>query len=53
MRAPQIILLILLSLSTVLNLDIACKTNDYSKAWGTVLGLAIQVGLLMWGGFFH
>ena len=53
MRAPQIILIILYALG----LGIAMKEHgqyEYKKSnfFVSLLGTAIQVGLLIWGGFF-
>ena len=53
MGAPQIIMVVLLCISAATNIYIACETSSGSKAVGTLLGLGIEIGLLMWGGFFH
>lgn len=56
MGAPQIIVIILYSLSFLVNLLNALKEKDPTKiaagCIGSVAGTGIMVGLLLWGGFF-
>lgn len=54
MGAPQIILIVLyaLSLGMVISKHGEEKTNEKYNAWAGLIGTAIQIGLLIWGGFF-
>ncbi len=56
MGAPQIIVIILYSLSFLVNLLNALKEKDPTKiaagCIGSVVGTGMMVGLLLWGGFF-
>ena len=52
MKAPQIIMIVLIGISAVLT---ANKHGDPRKPynfWTWLVAAAIQVGLLLWGGFF-
>lgn len=56
MGAPQIIIIILYSLSFLVSLSNAIKEKEPTKiaagCIGSVVGIGITVGLLIWGGFF-
>lgn len=56
MGTPQIIVIILYSLSFLVNLLNALKEKDPTKiaagCIGSVVGTGMMVGLLLWGGFF-
>lgn len=56
MGAPQIIVIILYSLSFLVNLLNALKEKDPTKiaagCIGSVVGTGMMAGLLLWGGFF-
>lgn len=56
MGAPQIIVIVLYSLSLFLNLLNAFEKNDpvemAAGCVGSIAGTGIMIGLLFWGGFF-
>lgn len=52
MGAPQIIMTCLLGISVTGNLSLAGRTKNAQKVVATIIALALEVGLLMWGGFY-
>ena len=54
MKAPQIILIVIYGTALLAAAYMHGKphTKNFSF-WDTVLGLAVQTGLLWWGGFFR
>lgn len=54
MGAPQIIMTCLLGISVTGNLSLylAGRTKNAKKVVATIIALALEVGLLMWGGFY-
>ena len=53
MRIPQIILIIIMGLDLGINLANNGKPRDGNYSFGVALvGVAIEAGLLYWGGFF-
>ena len=53
MGAPQIIMVVLLCIGTTTRLFAAGKAKDAATAMAAIIALGLEVGLLMWGGFFH
>lgn len=54
MKAPQIIYVVWLALSVGISLARHGKPKMGNESfWGALLGVAIQIGLLLWGGFFN
>lgn len=53
MGAPQIIIIVLYTLSLWINLDKYTQDKQSGSSFaGSVAAIALQVGLLAWGGFF-
>lgn len=52
MGAPQIIMTCLLGIGVTSNLYLAGRMKNAQKAVATIIGLVLEVGLLMWGGFY-
>ena len=52
MRLPQIIIIVMYSLSVLLSFYQSGKTKDYVKAISSLVMTMIVMGLLIWGGFF-
>ena len=53
MGIPQVIMIVLLSLTLFINVTKHREPReDEYNAWVTLGGIAIQVSLLAWGGFF-
>lgn len=49
---PQIILLILYFVSLLINATHYNKEGGKNKFWSNLIAVAIELGLLFWGGFF-
>lgn len=53
MRAPQIIMIALFAINLCLNAYLHGKPREGKYSfWTTLIGQAMKVGLLLWGGFF-
>lgn len=53
MGIPQIIMIVLLCLMLIINIANHNKPREGKyNGWDALIGIAIQVSLLTWGGFF-
>lgn len=52
MGAPQIILIILLSVDLLLVANKHGKPRENYNVWTVIFSTALFIGLLLWGGFF-
>ena len=53
MGIPQIIMIVMLCLTLLIHIEKHNKPReDKYNAWNALVGIAIQVSLLTWGGFF-
>ena len=53
MGIPQIIMIVMLALTLFINVVEHNKPREGKyNAWQTLVGIAIQISLLTWGGFF-
>ena len=53
MGIPQVIMIVLLSLTLFINITNHRKPREAEyNAWVALGGIAIQISLLTWGGFF-
>lgn len=52
MGIPQIAIIILYSLSVILNVYQHGTAHDTKKVGSTILSTAVIIALLIWGGFF-
>lgn len=52
MKAPQIVMIVLLSISFARGVHKHGEPNGKVNVWMTLLGCAIQIALLTWGGFW-
>ena len=53
MKAPQIIVIVLMSISLLTTAHDHGKPRKDNNFWTTLLSTAITFGLLVWGGFFN
>lgn len=52
MHAPQIIMIVLLSLAVFRGILRYGEDVGNVNAWASLIGVLLNVGLLVWGGFF-
>ena len=53
MKAPQIIMICILSVGTLINVYVYGKGEKKGKdLWTSLLATGLMTGLLIWGGFF-
>lgn len=52
MKAPQIILIVIYSISLLLSARDHGKPRPNGNFWLSLVATVISVGLLLWGGFF-
>jgi len=53
MKVPQIIVIVLLSLSLMYNLIKHGEDKGKYNFWVSIIDVGVTVGLLIWGGFFN
>lgn len=52
MRAPQIIMIILCTISLTIDLLKHGESKGEYNFWVSLMGAAIEIAILKWGGFF-
>lgn len=53
MGIPQVIMIVLYAITLLLSAYNHGKPHEYNQSfWGSLVGVAIVFGLLIWGGFF-
>lgn len=52
MKAPQIIMIVLFAMDIGFVISQHGKPSKPINAWSSLIAAVIQIGLLIWGGFF-
>jgi hypothetical protein len=53
MAAPQIVLIVLFSVSLLINARDHGRPRSNTNFWNALVSTGITIGILIWGGFFN